>query len=127
MTQPTDKRGAAMNATVTARDIRASIDRGHAVLQGTSDREELMALADELRCHIDVLLPVARVAVDKLWRGGPDWISLTRRLDFIRNQSHGELGRTTLLAHINVRTLALDCEWLLREFGTDLAETEPTR
>ncbi|MFD5747657.1 DUF6415 family natural product biosynthesis protein [Streptomyces sp. NPDC127033] len=112
----------------TVDEIRAVIDRAHAAGLGTGSRGDLTDLAWLLQRHIEgSLLPAARADADRMWRGGTDWISLTGRLDRISRLASEGLRQGVLGAHVHVRTLAVDCQWLLERYGQELAGTGATR
>ncbi|MCL7380147.1 DUF6415 family natural product biosynthesis protein [Streptomyces sp. 35G-GA-8] len=104
-----------------------TIDRARQVGSGTRTRDELAELAAALRAHIGELLPVARSGADRLWRGGTDWYRLTARLDSIQRHAGEELGDGVLATHVQVRLLALDCQWLLERHASDLTGAESAR
>ncbi|MFE4371464.1 DUF6415 family natural product biosynthesis protein [Streptomyces sp. NPDC056835] len=104
-----------------------TVDRARQVSSGTRTRDELSELAAALRGHIGELLPVARSRADRLWRGGTDWYRLTARLDSVQRHAEEELGDGVLAAHVQVRLLALDCQWLLERHASDLTGAESAR
>lgn len=93
--------------------IRATVAR--ALAPGPApDREGLVELEELLRGHIQLLIPIAEAAVDKLWRGSVDWYGKRSWLDIARDRLKkglGYVGSTT--AHTHVRLLAHDCRALL--------------
>ncbi|MFD7223535.1 DUF6415 family natural product biosynthesis protein [Streptomyces sp. NPDC059892] len=106
---------------------QSSIDQARQVTSGTRSRDELSELAAALRGHIAELLPTARAEAGRLWRGGTDWYRLTARLDSIQRHAARALGTGVLTAHVHVRLLALDCQWLLEHYAPDPAGADPTR
>ncbi|MFD5781125.1 DUF6415 family natural product biosynthesis protein [Streptomyces sp. NPDC126933] len=112
--------------TATALTIQAVIDQAHSLGRGIGARADLADLAGRLRTHITALLPAAQAHADQLWRGGTAWYTLVSRLDSIRQDTAEGLAVAPLAAHVQVRQLSLDCEWLLTRYGADLAGAEPT-
>ncbi|MFD5114621.1 DUF6415 family natural product biosynthesis protein [Streptomyces sp. NPDC058391] len=117
---------AATAAPTRADTIQAVIDQAHSLGRGTGARADLADLAGRLRTHITALLPAAQAHADQLWRGGTAWYTLVSRLDSIRQDTAEGLAVAPLAAHVQVRQLSLDCEWLLTRYGADLAGAEPT-
>ncbi|MFE2031908.1 hypothetical protein ACFXBB_01355 [Streptomyces scopuliridis] len=65
-------------------------------------------MADQLRAHIEALLPAAKAHADQMWQGGACAI---RR------------GAKEVAAHVQVSLLARDCKWLLGRYSKSLAVT----
>ncbi|MFE2745147.1 DUF6415 family natural product biosynthesis protein [Streptomyces scopuliridis] len=80
-------------------------------------------MADQLRAHIEALLPAAKAHTDQMWQGGSCWYSLTARLDAIRRGAKEEHAESRLAAHVQVSLLARDCKWLLGRYSESLAVT----
>ncbi|MFF3762711.1 DUF6415 family natural product biosynthesis protein [Streptomyces sp. NPDC001922] len=95
--------------------VQAAIDRALLTGTGRLDPDELTRLEATLREHITALLPAADAATDRLWRGSLAWYTRRARIDGIRHQAGQGLGDGPLSAHIQVTTLARDCQWLLAE------------
>lgn len=116
----------ATTAPARAGTIQAVIDQAHSLGRGIGARADLADLAGRLRTHITALLPAAQAHADQLWRGGTAWYTLVSRLDSIRHDAAEGLAAAPLAAHVQVRQLSLDCEWLLTRYGADPAGAEPT-
>ncbi|WP_046500822.1 DUF6415 family natural product biosynthesis protein [Streptomyces odonnellii] len=114
-------------ADTTTSAVRAAVDKARAVGYGTGSHEELNKLATELRGYITQLLPVAQARADHMWHGSREWYVLTSRLHGITTEVERPLAVAKLAAHVQVRLLALDCEWLSMWYGTDLPTADPTR
>ncbi|MFE4370505.1 DUF6415 family natural product biosynthesis protein [Streptomyces sp. NPDC056835] len=110
--------------TLTLSAVRATIDQADAAGRGVGSRADLAGIADQLRAHIEELLPIGRAHAEQMWRGDTSWYSLTARLDRIQNQIGEGLGVEVLGAHVQVRLLAVDCQWLLERYGSERAESE---
>ncbi|QXE36314.1 hypothetical protein KQY30_20810 [Streptomyces sp. GMY02] len=113
--------------TSTASAVRAAVDRARAVVHEADTHEELNKLAEELRDYISQMLPIAQNQTDRMWRGSREWYVLTSRLNGISTEAQQPLAASKLAAHVQVRLLALDCEWLFMRYGTDLPTESPTR
>ncbi|MGW6598518.1 DUF6415 family natural product biosynthesis protein [Streptomyces sp. NPDC055036] len=113
--------------TPTPGAVRATIDQAVSAGRGVGTLPDLTAIADQLRTHIEALLPAGRAHADQMWRGDTSWYSLTARLDRIENEIGEGLGTGVLGAHVQVRLLAVDCAWLLERYGTDHAGSESAR
>ncbi|MGW6744193.1 DUF6415 family natural product biosynthesis protein [Streptomyces sp. NPDC055025] len=87
---------------------------------GAGAHEELAGLATDLRAYATEMLPAAQAQVDQMWRGSREWYVLGSRLHNISTDAEQPLAGGTLAAHVQVRLLALDCEWLLTRYGVDL-------
>lgn len=105
--------------TPTPSAVRATIDQANVAGRGVGTLADLTDLADQLRAHIEGLLPAGRAHADQMWRGHTSWYSLTARLDRIQNQIGEGLGVGVLGAHVQVRLLAVDCAWLLERYGSE--------
>ncbi|TJZ55626.1 hypothetical protein FCH28_09820 [Streptomyces piniterrae] len=94
-----------------------------ALRSGTSSMHagEIVDLERMLRGHIALLLPSARQAAERLWRGGIDWHRRTARLDGIERQTRQGLGDSTFSGLVQVQLLARDCLWLLDEYTMRVA------
>ncbi|WP_432093734.1 DUF6415 family natural product biosynthesis protein [Streptomyces sp. bgisy100] len=93
--------------------IQATIERALRTGTGRLDMDELTAVEELLLGHIQLLLPDAEAAVDRLWRGSLTWYTARAKLDGIHRQVKQGVGDGPLSAHIQVSTLASDCQWLL--------------
>ncbi|MER5968179.1 DUF6415 family natural product biosynthesis protein [Streptomyces sp. NPDC002055] len=93
--------------------IQATIDQALRTGTGRLVMDELTELEARLRGHIELLLPDAEAAADRLWRGSTTWYTARARLDSIHHQVKQGLGKGPLAAHIQVDALARDCHWLL--------------
>ncbi|MER5971376.1 DUF6415 family natural product biosynthesis protein [Streptomyces sp. NPDC002055] len=93
--------------------IQATIDQALRTGTGRLDMDELTALEELLLGHIQLLLPDAEAATDRLWRGSITWYTARARIDSIHHQVKQGLGNGPLAAHIQVDALARDCHWLL--------------
>ncbi|MGW6743800.1 DUF6415 family natural product biosynthesis protein [Streptomyces sp. NPDC055025] len=100
--------------------VQTAIDKARLVGYGAGTHEELDRLATDLRGHVAQILPVARAQVDQLWRGSREWYVLATRLNSISTDAEQPLATGKLAAHVQVRLLALDCEWLLTRYGEEL-------
>ncbi|MDG9701847.1 DUF6415 family natural product biosynthesis protein [Streptomyces sp. DH37] len=78
-------------------------------------REELVELDALLRGHIRLLLPIARARAAVLRPSTAEWLRYRARLDWITNQVGRGLGDGLPSARQQVRSLAHDCRWLLRQ------------
>ncbi|RYJ26495.1 hypothetical protein CU044_3788 [Streptomyces sp. L-9-10] len=107
--------------TPTLSAVQATIDQADAAGRGVGTRTDLAGIADQLQAHIKALLPAGRAHAAQMWRGDTSWYSLTARLDRIQNQIGEGLGEGVLGAHVQVRLLAVDCQWLLERYGSELA------
>ncbi|MFF2807675.1 DUF6415 family natural product biosynthesis protein [Streptomyces sp. NPDC058000] len=70
-------------------------------------------LEQELRGHIALLLPEVRESARQLRPSSIEAHRLKARLDGIERQTSRGLGQGVLSAHIQVRQLARDCQYLL--------------
>ncbi|MFJ9031094.1 DUF6415 family natural product biosynthesis protein [Streptomyces sp. NPDC102274] len=104
--------------------VRATINQADAAGHGVGTRADLTDIANQLQAHIEALLPAGRAHAAQMWRGGQCWYSLTARLDRIQNQIGEGLGVGVLGAHVQVRLLAVDCQWLLERYGSERAGSE---
>jgi hypothetical protein len=77
--------------------------------------EELVELDALLRGHIRLLLPIARARAAVLRPSTAEWLRYRARLDWITNQVGRGLGDGLPSARQQVRSLAHDCRWLLRQ------------
>ncbi|MEV0034667.1 DUF6415 family natural product biosynthesis protein [Streptomyces sp. NPDC050804] len=102
--------------------VQAAIDRARAVGYRAGTQEELDRLTTDLRAYATEMLPVAQAQVDQMWRGSREWYVLSSRLHSISTDAEQPLAGGTLAAHVQVRLLALDCEWLLTRYGTPRPE-----
>ncbi|WP_405985798.1 DUF6415 family natural product biosynthesis protein [Streptomyces sp. NBC_00872] len=102
--------------------VQAAIDRARAVGYRAGTQEELDRLTTDLRAYATEMLPVAQAQVDQMWRGSREWYVLSSRLHSISTDAEQPLAGGTLAAHVQVRLLALDCEWLLTRYGTTRPE-----
>ncbi|MER5974100.1 DUF6415 family natural product biosynthesis protein [Streptomyces sp. NPDC002055] len=98
---------------IDATTIQATIDRALRTGTGRLVMDELTELEALLRGHINLLLPDAEAAADRLWRGSLTWYQCRARLDGIGRQMKQSLGDRPLAAHVQVTQLARDCQWLL--------------
>ncbi|WP_066950860.1 DUF6415 family natural product biosynthesis protein [Streptomyces lushanensis] len=101
---------------------RSAIDRARGVGYRAGTHEELDLLATDLRAYVTEMLPVAQAQAERMWHGSREWYVLNSRLHSISTEAEQPLATGTLAAHVQVRLLALDCEWLLTHFAT----THPT-
>ncbi|MFE4175079.1 DUF6415 family natural product biosynthesis protein [Streptomyces sp. NPDC056909] len=106
--------------TDAASAVQAAIDRARAVGYRAGTQEELDRLTTDLRAYATEMLPVAQAQVDQMWHGSREWYVLSSRLHNISTDAEQPLAGGTLAAHVQVRLLALDCEWLLTRYGVDL-------
>ncbi|MFF3754557.1 DUF6415 family natural product biosynthesis protein [Streptomyces sp. NPDC002018] len=97
--------------------VRTVINRARAVGYRAGTHEELDRLATDLRGYATELLPAAQAEVERMWRGSREWYVLSSRLHSISTDAEQPLATGTLAAHVQVRLLALDCEWLLTRYG----------
>ncbi|MFI5521498.1 DUF6415 family natural product biosynthesis protein [Streptomyces platensis] len=97
--------------------VQSTIDDARALRGSSVKPGELVALELSLRGHISELLTEAKAAADRMWRGSMEWSVLTGRLSGIRFQADRGLGDGVLAAHVQIAQLALDCQWLLDEYG----------
>ncbi|MCZ1006121.1 DUF6415 family natural product biosynthesis protein [Streptomyces lydicus] len=95
--------------------IEATITRALRVNAGHLDVGVLRELEEELRGHVDLLLPEARTAAGCIWHGSIEWHRQTARLDGIERQAMQGVGGSPLAAHVQVQQLARDCQWLLNQ------------
>ncbi|MFD8965016.1 DUF6415 family natural product biosynthesis protein [Streptomyces sp. NPDC059568] len=107
--------------------VQTTIDKARAVGYRAGTHEELDSLATELRDHVAQMLPVAQDRTDRMWHGSREWYVLATRLSSISSEAEQSLATGKLAAHVQVRLLALDCEWLLTRYGADLPGQEPPR
>lgn len=107
--------------------VQTAIDKARVVGHGAGTHEELEGLAAELRGHVAQMLPVAQARADRMWRGSREWYVLALRLNGISTEAERPLAISKLAAHVQVRLLALDCEWLLTRYGGDLPAKESAR
>ncbi|WP_432002995.1 DUF6415 family natural product biosynthesis protein [Streptomyces sioyaensis] len=110
MDRPPD---ATLDVQIDADTISATIIQALCMGSGRLDRTELEHLEEALRGHIALLLPDARTAARRLWHGSIEAHRITARLDDIARQTRQGLGQGPLSAHVQVRQLARDCQWLL--------------
>ncbi|MFH8573797.1 DUF6415 family natural product biosynthesis protein [Streptomyces sp. NPDC017993] len=103
--------------------IDETISRALRVNVGRLDLVQLGELEEELRGHIGLLLPEARDAAGRIWRGSPEWHRRIVRLDGIERQVKQGISDAPLASHFQVQQLARDCQWLL----DDHKEREQTR
>ncbi|MCW7990149.1 hypothetical protein XF35_34090 [Streptomyces platensis subsp. clarensis] len=97
--------------------IRSTINEAQALHGSSAQPDELVDLELLLRGHIAELLTEAKAAADLMWRGSMEWSLLMGRLSGIRFQADRGLGEGVLSAHVQIAQLALDCQWLLDEYG----------
>ncbi|MFG2098945.1 DUF6415 family natural product biosynthesis protein [Streptomyces sp. NPDC048612] len=97
--------------------VQSTIDEAQALRGSSAEPRELADLELLLRGHIAELLVEAKDSADLMWRGSMEWSLLTGRLSGIRFQAGRGLGEGVLSAHVQIAQLALDCQWLLDEYG----------
>ncbi|MFJ3955380.1 DUF6415 family natural product biosynthesis protein [Streptomyces libani] len=97
--------------------IQSTIDEVQALRGSSAKPGQLVDLELLLRGHIAELLTEAKAAADLMWRGSMEWSLLMGRLSGIRFQADRGLGEGVLSAHVQIAQLALDCQWLLDEYG----------
>ncbi|WP_411134921.1 DUF6415 family natural product biosynthesis protein [Streptomyces sp. C10] len=97
--------------------VQSTIDAARALRGASAEPGELVDLELLLRGHIAELLTEAKAAADLMWRGSMEWSLLMGRLSSIRFQAGRGLGEGVLSAHVQIAQLALDCQWLLDEYG----------
>ncbi|GAA3618662.1 DUF6415 family natural product biosynthesis protein [Streptomyces fenghuangensis] len=90
---------------------------GRALAHGSAPLRhgELVELEARLRDHIRLLLPIARARAAVLRPSTTQWLRYRARLDWITNQAGRELDDKPHSARQQVRSLAHDCRWLLRQ------------
>ncbi|AXK34542.1 hypothetical protein DVA86_19705 [Streptomyces armeniacus] len=97
---------------VDVRAIRATVDRALRPLARPA-RPDMVELEQQLREHVELLLPAAEAAAEELWHGSVQWYECRAQLDRIRLDVARDLGDSPLSAHVQVRHLARDCAALL--------------
>jgi len=105
--------------------IQRTILRALAHGSASPCREELVELEALLRGHIHLLLPYARARANSLPPAGARWLRHQARLAWIGNQVRRGLGDGMQSARQQVRSLALDCRWLLRQLPGRDRKTTP--
>ncbi|MGS2588115.1 DUF6415 family natural product biosynthesis protein [Streptomyces hebeiensis] len=99
--------------------IQAALDRATDLGRATGTIEQLQTLADELRGHVRALLPAAQAHADRLWKGSREWYLLVSRIGNARRATETRTAPAGVLeAHVRVQLLAMDCRWLLSEYGS---------
>ncbi|SHL76385.1 DUF6415 family natural product biosynthesis protein [Streptomyces yunnanensis] len=93
--------------------MRRTIDRALALRSTPLELEELEDLTLLLRGHINLLLPSAQAATDKLWPGSIEWCCGMGRLSTVRFHCEQTIEASMLTAPVQVSRLAHDCQWLL--------------
>ncbi|MFF7411682.1 DUF6415 family natural product biosynthesis protein [Streptomyces lydicus] len=93
--------------------IRATIVEALQLGSGPLNLSALAGLHEVLRGHVHLLLPGARDAADRMWRGGGSWYQRVARLDSVTWQAGQELASDPFAAMVQVQLLARDCDWLL--------------
>jgi hypothetical protein len=102
---------ALVDAVAVQRTIGRALAHGSAPLR----HGELVELEALLRDHIRLLLPIARARAAVLRPSTAQWLRYRARLDWITNQAGRELDGGLHSARQQVRSLAHDCRWLLRQ------------
>ncbi|MEU7178702.1 MULTISPECIES: DUF6415 family natural product biosynthesis protein [Streptomyces] len=80
---------------------------------GRLDLSELAELETILAGHIALLLPYVAAESDHLRPRSGEWYRQKAHLRGIERQVQQGLGDGVLSAHVQVRQLARDCQWLL--------------
>ncbi|WP_031507254.1 DUF6415 family natural product biosynthesis protein [Streptomyces megasporus] len=104
--------------------VRHAIRRALAHGSASPRHEDLVELGELLRGHIRLLLPIARARVEAMPPAATERLRRRTRLAWIDNQVGCDLGDELPSARRQVRSLALDCRWLLRQLpGRDRKAT----
>ncbi|MFF8308524.1 DUF6415 family natural product biosynthesis protein [Streptomyces lydicus] len=110
MDRPPD---ATIDVPVDQDTIAATISRALRTGSGPLNLDAMGDVAEGLRGHIALLLPLAREEAGRLWPGSIEAHRLRARLDGIEQQYRRPLAPAPLAAHVQVQQLARDCQWLL--------------
>ncbi|WP_399123440.1 DUF6415 family natural product biosynthesis protein [Streptomyces sp. N2A] len=103
-------------------DVKAISETAHHALRLGFDRPAPAVLADaeeELRGHVALLLSEARKAARHLELGSIEAQRLKDRLEAVERNAQQGLGDGRLSAHVQVRQLARDCQYLLLFLHTE--------
>lgn len=100
---------------VDAAAVQHTIGRALAHGSAPLHHGELVELEAQLRDHIRLLLPIARARAAVLRPSTAQWLRYRARLDWITNQAGRGLDGGLHSARQQVRSLAHDCRWLLRQ------------
>ncbi|MCI0385111.1 DUF6415 family natural product biosynthesis protein [Streptomyces sp. CNQ085] len=100
---------------VDAAAVQHSICRALAHGSAPLGHGELVELETRLRGHIRLLLPIARARAAVLRPSTAEWLRYRARLDWITNQAGRGLDDGLSSARQQIRSLAHDCRWLLRQ------------
>lgn len=103
--------------TIDTAAIQAAIKGALLTDQRKTGRIEMDARADALCGYIADLLPAAKAMADRMWRGSGTWYLLASRISEIEHQVARGLGDDAFGAHVRLRTLAFDTQWLLTHHG----------
>ncbi|GAA2442013.1 DUF6415 family natural product biosynthesis protein [Streptomyces macrosporus] len=104
--------------------IQHTIRRALAHGSASPRHEDLVELGTLLRGHIRLLLPIARARMEAMPPAATERLRHRTRLAWIGNQLGCGLGDELPSARRQVRSLALDCRWLLRQLpGRDRKAT----
>jgi hypothetical protein len=110
---------------ISAGHVEWAVTRALIVRRDTP-RADMDTLATILSDSITLLLPAGRIHANGMWRGGIPWSTLNTRLAGIKHRAEAGLGTDgPIAAMTRLRTLALDCQWLMNRYGPGMSGSGP--